>query len=97
MLVEANFPGAAPELSERTEVDEVTWLSSAAGEPAGTSRRVRLRTRDSDSLLRHLVTETDATDFTVQRAKLDDIFISMQRDADVAADATPDVAVAAGN
>ena len=97
VLVEANFPGAAPELSERTEVDEVTWLSSAAGEPAGTSRRVRLRTRDSDSLLRHLVTETDATDFTVQRAKLDDIFISMQRDADVAADATPDVAVAAGN
>lgn len=77
VLVKANSPGVASELLECTEVDEVIWLSSAAGEPTRTSRRVRSRTWDSDSLLRRLVTETDAIDFTVQHAKLDDIFISV--------------------
>lgn len=84
-LVEANFSDGAAKLSHRADVDEITVLNGSSDRQLGASgQRVRLRTKDSDALLRYLVTETDACDVTVQRAKLDDIFISLQHEAEMA-------------
>ncbi|ALA67543.1 ABC transporter ATP-binding protein [Corynebacterium lactis] len=74
-------------IDEVTEISGLKQKNKSLFEPSAQEdnravRTLQFRTREPDALIRYLVTETNACNFTVQKASLDDVFISMQRDAE---------------